>query len=113
MTWTEDEDNPAWLRDLTQYQLDQARAFELGIWPKETALRMRAISSTITTSLVAYFVDMLSRKSLSGELDVFPPLSSADMAELSRVVMSSILAGSWLQSTRALFYLDDHPRKGH
>jgi len=112
MTWTTDSDRqPEWLEDLTRYQLDQSRALELGIWPRETALRERAISSTIVAELATYFTEVFAQKRASGEIDVFPILSSRDLVEISRRIHSAILAGGWLQSQRALDYLDNHPRK--
>lgn len=113
MTWTTDDDSPAWLSDLALYQIEQGRALDLGIWPRETALRFRAISSTLTAALANQFAELIAKKKRDGEIDVFPPLSSASLAEISATVTSALLAGSWLQSTRALMYLDDHPRKDH
>lgn len=100
---------PDWLEDLERYQIEQARALALGIWPRETALRERAISSTITIAVVNLFLDEFARKRREGELDAFPPFPSATLSEISNHIESAILAGGWLQSQRALEYLDDHP----
>jgi hypothetical protein len=107
MSWDVDLPEPDWLRELTSYQQDQARLLELGLWPREIALRERAISSTLVASIASHFTEILAKKKRDNEIDVFPPLSSEDLRYLSQIVVSAILAGSWLQSHRAIEYLDN------
>lgn len=111
MTWTSDTPEPEWLSDLATYQREQARLLELGIWPLETALRCRAISTTIASALATIFVESIHKRRQEGDLYSFPFISADDVTQISQIVMSAILAGSWLQQGRASDYLDNHPGK--
>lgn len=109
--WTPGDPRPDWLEDFNQYASDQARALELGTWPTETALRERALASTLTLIVSQLMIDeVLMREDPTAPLD-FPVLSSATLRLIANHVTSAILAGSWLQSQRALEYLDNHPNR--
>jgi hypothetical protein len=107
MTWTPEHEEPEWLADLTEYQQEQARALALGVWPKEIALRERAISTTVLAAVASRFADIFAAKRRDGEIDTFPIFSSADLAYIGMMIESAILAGCWLQSQRQLEYLDN------